>query len=79
MLLKLQNLGELSRIYNFQDTIILCEIFEQRSEILKQIFKYNLKKCNSSSSFSGCVHQMKSKYSIALPTDAEFIRVFEKL
>ena len=64
-LMKLENLGELIKIYNFEDTIILCEIFEQRSEPLKKIFKYNKKKCNSASSFSGCVHRMKSKCSIA--------------
>ena len=29
--LKLKNVGELNKIYNFQDTIILCEIFEQRT------------------------------------------------
>ena len=61
MLLKLLNLGELNRLYNFQDTIILCKIFEQRSELLKEIFKYNPRKCNSASSFSGCVHRDKSK------------------
>ena len=38
-LLKLSNLGELNKLYNFQDTIILSEIFEQRSDLLKQIFK----------------------------------------
>ena len=76
-LMKLENLGELNKIYNFQDTIILCEIFEQRSVLLKQIFKYNLQ-CNNASSFCGCLHRMKSKSSIALSTDAEFIRVFEK-
>ena len=32
--LKLKNLGELNKIYNFQDTIILCEIFEQSSSHL---------------------------------------------
>ena len=77
-LMKLQNVGELSRIYNFQDTIILCEVFEQRSELLKEGFKYNPKKCNSASSFSGCFHRNKSKCSIALPTGVEFVRVFEK-
>ena len=64
-LMKLENLGELIKIYNFQDTIIPCEIFKKRSEPLKQIFKYNPKKCNSASSFSGCVHRMKIKCSIA--------------
>lgn len=39
-LLKMSNLGELK----FQDTIILCEIFEQRSDLSKTIFKYNPRK-----------------------------------
>ena len=52
-LLKLSNLGELNKLHNFQDTTVLCEIFEQRSHLLKQIFKYNPTKCNSASSFSG--------------------------
>ena len=30
-ILKLETLGDLNRIYNIQDTLILCEIFEQRS------------------------------------------------
>ena len=77
MLLKLSNFGELNRLYNFQDTLILCEIFEQRSELLKHIFKYNPRKCNSTSSFSGCFHRNKNRCCIALPTDAEFVRVFE--
>ena len=53
--MKLKDLGELNKIYNFQDTIILCEIFEQRSMHLQKLFKYNPRKCNSVSSFSGCV------------------------
>ena len=32
--MKLENLGQLNKIYNFQDTIILCEVFEQRSSHL---------------------------------------------
>ena len=68
--LKLKNMGELNNIYNFQDIIILCEIFEQRSEHLQEIFKFNPKKCNSVSSFSGYVYRDKSKCMIALPTDA---------
>ena len=37
--MKLKNLGELNIIYNFQDTIILCEIFEQQSEQLQRLFR----------------------------------------
>ena len=57
---------------------MLCEIFEQRSSRQREIFKYNPRKCNSASSFSGCVHGDKSKCCIVLPTDAEHVRVFEK-
>ena len=72
-ILKLQTLGDLNRIYNFQDTAILCEIFESRSTLLQKLFKYNPKKCNSASSFSRCVHRLKSKCKIVLPTNAETI------
>ena len=69
--------GELNKIFN-SDTIILCEIFEQRSEYLQKLFKYNPRKCNCASSFSDCVHREKSKCLIALPTDAEYVRVLGK-
>ena len=38
--MRLKTLGDLNRIYNFQDTAILCEIFEQRSSLLQKLFKY---------------------------------------
>ena len=76
--LELENLGELDKIYNFQDTIILCEIFYQRSCCLQDFFKYNLCKCNSASLFRGCVQRNKSKCYVALPSDAEHVRLFEK-
>ena len=77
-MLKFKNVGELNPIYNFQDTITLCAISEQRSSRMQKFFKYNPRKCNSGSSFSRCVHRNKGKCCIALPTDAEHVRVFEK-
>ena len=77
-LLNLQTLGELNKYYNIQDTLILCEIFEQRSDLLQRLFKFNPRKCNSASAFSGYVHRNKSKCNIVLPLDAEIVRVFEK-
>ena len=77
-ILKLETPGDLNRIYNFQDTAILCEIFESRSALLQKLFKYSPKICNSASSFSGCVHKLKSKCRIVLPTNAKTVRVFEK-
>ena len=78
MILNLSNLGELNQIWNFQDTIILCEIFEQWSSLLQKIFNYNPRKCNTASTFTGCVHRSKSKCCIAPPTDAEHVKAFEK-
>ena len=51
---------------------------EQRSSLFQKIVKYNPRKCNSASSFSGCVHRNKIKCCIALPTDAEHATAFEK-
>ena len=76
--LKLKDLGELNKIYNFQGTVILCEIFEQRSDHLQKLFKINPRKCNSASSFIGCVHRDRSECLIALRTDTEHVRVFGK-
>ena len=76
--MKLENIGEVNKLYNFQDTIILCEIFEQRSAHLQKMFKFNPKKCNSASSFSGCVHRDNIKCLIALPTDTEQVKLFER-
>ena len=71
-------MGELNKYYNIQDTLILCEIFEQRSDMLQRLFKFNPRKCNSASVFSGYVHRNKSKCNIVLPLDAKIVRIFEK-
>ena len=39
--MKLENLGELNKIDNFQATIMLCEIFEQLCSHLQDLFKFN--------------------------------------
>ena len=35
-LLRVKTLGDMNRIYNFQDTLILCGIFEQRATLLEK-------------------------------------------
>ena len=77
-ILKLETIGNLNRIYNIQDTLILCEIFEQRSQLLQELFKFNPRKYNSASAFSGYVHRNKSKCNIVLLLDAKVLRIFEK-
>ena len=39
----LENLGELNKLYNFQEKIIFCEIFESRLACLQKKFKFNSK------------------------------------
>ena len=56
----------------------MTEIFEQKSNRLQELFKFNPRKCNSASSFSCCVHRDKNKCFIALPTNSEHIILFEK-
>ena len=46
-LLYLKTLGDLNKYYNIQDTLILCVIFEQRSDMLQRLFKFNPRKCNT--------------------------------
>ena len=58
--MKVENLGELNKLYNFQDTIILCEIFENQSQQLQKLSNVT-QKSKSENSFSGCVHRDKSK------------------
>ena len=76
--LNLGNLGQLNKLHYFQDTVILGKIFEQRSNRLQELFKFNPRKCNSTRSLSGCVHRDKSKCLIALPTNASHILCFER-
>ena len=76
--MRLKKLPELNDIYNFQDTIILCKIFENRAKDMTRRFSYNPRKCTSASSLSGCIHLFFSKAIIALPTQTEIVELFEK-
>ena len=77
-LMRLNKLSELNDIYNFQDTVILCKIFENRAIEMMQKFPYNSRKCTSASSLSGCIHRFLSKAIVALPTRAEVVDLFEQ-
>ena len=61
-MLDLDNLGQLNKLHSFQDTVILAEIFGRRSNHLQKLQKkFNPRKCNSASSFSGCFHHSHKK------------------
>ena len=71
-------LSDLNALYNFQDTIILTEIFENRTENMQQKFKFNPRQCSSASALSGTMQRDMSKVIISLPTNAGRIELMEK-
>ena len=77
--LKMRNIDDLNNLYNFQNTIVLCEIFESRAQFLNNKFKFKLRKCNCVRSFSGCVQRDKSKCIITLPTRTDHVELFENM
>ena len=65
-------------LYNAQGTILLCEITENRFQLMRDEYGYNPRECNSASTLSGCIEREMSKIIITLPTSSEIINIFEK-
>ena len=74
-LLKTEILSDLNALYNFQDTITLCEIFENRAENMQQKFKFNPRKCSYASTLSGAIHRDMSEVIIS---KIEIVELMEK-
>ena len=74
----METLSDLDALYNFQGTIILCEIFENRAENMQKKFKFNPRKCSSASTLSGAIHRDMSKVIISFPTKVEIVELMEK-
>lgn len=45
---------------------------------MQNTYGFNPKKCNSASSWSGCIERELSKVIIGLPTNATLMEIFEK-
>ena len=71
-------MNHLNDSYNAQDTILLCQIIENRSQLMQEKFNFNPRKCNSASMLSVCVRKTKSKSIMFLPTCNEHGDIFEK-
>ena len=74
--LRMRKLGDMNDLYNVQDVILLCEIIENRFQLMQEENGYNPRKCNSASTLSGCIEM--SKVIIALSTSNEVVDIFEK-
>ena len=63
----MRNLSDMKDLNNAQDIILLCEIFENRFQMIQDKFKFNPIICNSASTLSGCIQN--EHYSF--PSDIE--------
>ena len=77
-LMKMQDLSDLNALYNFQNTIILGEIFENRAKNMLQKFKFNPRKSSSASTLSGAIHRDLSKAITCFLTKEEIVELLEK-
>ena len=65
-------------IYNTQDVILLTERTESRLHAMQNTYGFNLRKCNSASSMSGCIESEMLKIILVLPTKYEHVEIFEE-
>ena len=68
----------MNALYNFQDTIILAEIFENGSQSMPEKCKFNRRKCSFASTLSGAIQGDMSKLIIYFPTNADVNALMEK-
>ena len=76
-LLRLKALGDMNRVYNFQGTLILCEISEQRASLLEKLL--NLIQENGTALACFLVMSIEIKANVTLPCQqmqkrSEFLR-----
>ena len=76
--MKMSNLSDLNALFNFQYTIILAEVFENRAIKMHEKFGYNPLNCSSASTLSEAIQRHTSKVIISFPTNADVIELMEK-
>ena len=72
------NLNDMNNLYNAQDFILLCEIVENRFELMYNVHGYNPRKYNSTSSWSSCIARDLSKVITVLRSSNRIVEIFEK-
>ena len=77
----MRNLRDMNNLCNAQDVILLCEIIENRFQLMQDKYGFNPRKCNSTSTLSGSRERERereikrererdlSKIIISLPTN----------
>ena len=77
--LKMRNLSDMNDLYNVQEVILQCEVFENRFQLICDKYSFNSRLCNMASTLSGCIQRDQSKGIIALPTLNNVAETFKKL
>ena len=71
-------MSNLNNLYNAQDVILLCKIFENRFQAMFEKSGFNLRKCNSESAIQWLYSERTVKIILALPTNNLIMETFEK-
>ena len=53
--LRMRNLNHMNDFYNAQDVTLLCEIIENRFQLMYDKYSFTTRKCNSASILNGCI------------------------
>ena len=53
----MRNAGDMNKLYNAQDVILLREIIENRFQVMNNTYGFNPRKCNSASRMRGCIER----------------------
>ena len=72
------DMSDLNDLYNAQDVILLCGIFENRFQAMFEKLGFNPRKWNLASKLSGCVQREQSKAILTLPTNNSIMDAFEE-
>ena len=76
--LKMRNLGDINDLYNTQDVILLCQILESRFQAKQNTYGFNLRKCNSASTRSGCIERECQKLSLRFQQKSNMLKFLNK-
>ena len=73
----MKHLSDMNDLYNSTFIILLCEIIENRFQMMQNKYGFNPRKCNSASTLSGSIEKYLSKTIISLPTNNGHVELFE--
>lgn len=74
----MRDMSNLNDLYNAQEVILLCEISQNRFQLMYDKFMFNPWKCNSASTRVGCIQREQTKIILPLPTNNSIMKTFKK-